>query len=109
MEQIRKAEDRVKSLGGSMGQTAEDKSNREKFEELIAKERDLNNFMEGFPSRKAAKMTVRMGGQKHCVHGMAWHGTRPLLKPPHLHGVSACAGQSRACGKGGNLLPQPHM
>lgn len=29
---------------------------REKFEELVAKERDLNNFMDSFPSRRAAKL-----------------------------------------------------
>lgn len=51
-------EERVKNLGGATAgaAAAEEKANREKFEELLAKERDLNNFMDGFPSRKAAKM-----------------------------------------------------
>nr|AAO92260.1 intraflagellar transport protein component IFT74/72 [Chlamydomonas reinhardtii] len=57
-DQIKKMEERVKSLGGatSGAVAAEEKANREKFEELLAKERHLNNFMDGFPSRKAAKM-----------------------------------------------------
>lgn len=29
---------------------------REKFQELVAKEQDLSNFMDGFPGRKAAKI-----------------------------------------------------
>ena len=28
---------------------------REKYDELVAKERDLNNFMDSFPSRRAEK------------------------------------------------------
>ena len=48
---------RVKALGGvgAGAVAAEEKANREKFEELLAKERDLNNFMDGFPSRKSTK------------------------------------------------------
>eukprot|EP00798_Chlamydomonas_sp_ICE-L_P011195 gene11195-18812_t len=35
---------------------SEEASKREKYEELVTKERDLTNFMDSFPSRKATKL-----------------------------------------------------
>ncbi|GLI70068.1 hypothetical protein VaNZ11_014839 [Volvox africanus] len=68
-DQIKKMEERVKSMGGatSGAAAAEEKANREKFEELLAKERDLNNFMDGFPSRKAAKMQEKQSKEDGIV------------------------------------------
>lgn len=40
---------------------------REKFQELIVKERDLSNFMDGFPSRKAAKVDEMRARQDAIV------------------------------------------
>ncbi|KAG2495583.1 hypothetical protein HYH03_006183 [Edaphochlamys debaryana] len=66
---IKKAEERVKALGGatSGAAAAEEKANREKFEELLAKERDLNNFMDGFPSRKDAKLKEKQSKEDGIV------------------------------------------
>ncbi|GIL44084.1 hypothetical protein Vafri_1639 [Volvox africanus] len=68
-DQIKKMEERVKAMGGatSGAAAAEEKANREKFEELLAKERDLNNFMDGFPSRKAAKMQEKQSKEDGIV------------------------------------------
>jgi len=40
---------------------------REKFQELVAKERDLSNFMDSFPSRKAAKLDEMRAKQDAIV------------------------------------------
>ncbi len=51
---------------------------REKFEELVAKERDLNNFMDSFPSRKAAKAEEQRAKQVGATtaHTYAVHWAR---------------------------------
>lgn len=85
-------EERVKSLGGatSGAAAAEEKANREKFEELLAKERDLNNFMDGFPSRKAAKMQVRRR-RRVCGRGVWERVLRGLLGSLCMSGCVRCA------------------
>lgn len=40
---------------------------REKYEELVAKERDLNNFMDSFPSRRASKLDEARSKQDAIV------------------------------------------
>ncbi len=42
-------------------------SRSEKFEELVAKERDLTNFMDSFPSRRAAKLEEMRAKQDAIV------------------------------------------
>ncbi|KAJ9521037.1 hypothetical protein QJQ45_022755, partial [Haematococcus lacustris] len=42
-------------------------NNREKFEELVAKERDLTNFMDSFPSRRADKLAELRSKQDAIV------------------------------------------
>lgn len=57
-DQIKKLEQRVVQVQGNTPavNAAEEAQKREKYEELVAKERDLTNFMDSFPSRKAAKL-----------------------------------------------------
>ena len=40
---------------------------REKYDELVAKERDLNNFMDSFPSRRASKLDESRSRQDAIV------------------------------------------
>ncbi|KAG1670889.1 hypothetical protein FOA52_000391 [Chlamydomonas sp. UWO 241] len=58
-EAIKKMDARVQGatgVGAPQINAAEEAARREKYEELVAKERDLNNFMDSFPSRRADKM-----------------------------------------------------
>jgi len=68
-EQIKKMEARITSMQGQSPavNAAEEAAKREKFEELVAKERDLTNFMDSFPSRRAAKMDEMRAKQDAIV------------------------------------------
>jgi len=68
-EGIRRMETRISTLSGNSPQinAQEEAAKREKFEELVAKERDLTNFMESFPSRRAAKMDEARATQDAIV------------------------------------------
>lgn len=57
-EAVRRLEGRIGAVQGgasSAANQAGEASKREKFDELVAKERELNTFVDSFPSRKAAK------------------------------------------------------
>eukprot|EP00200_Dunaliella_tertiolecta_P010673 CAMPEP_0202381376 /NCGR_PEP_ID=MMETSP1127-20130417/35240_1 /ASSEMBLY_ACC=CAM_ASM_000462 /TAXON_ID=3047 /ORGANISM="Dunaliella tertiolecta, Strain CCMP1320" /LENGTH=623 /DNA_ID=CAMNT_0048980319 /DNA_START=178 /DNA_END=2049 /DNA_ORIENTATION=+ len=66
---IKRTEARLHSLAGNgpAVNAAEEAAKREKFQELVAKERDLSNFMDGFPSRKAAKVEEMRAKQDAIV------------------------------------------
>ncbi|KAF5830861.1 hypothetical protein DUNSADRAFT_13941 [Dunaliella salina] len=66
---IKRTEARLHSLAGNgpAVNAAEEAAKREKFQELVAKERDLSNFMDGFPSRKAAKVEEMRAKQDTIV------------------------------------------
>lgn len=68
-EQIKKMEQRLGTMGGgaTAASAADEASKREKFEELVAKERDLNNFLDSFPSRKAAKTAEKQQKEDSIV------------------------------------------
>lgn len=57
-EQVKRLEGRVNSTAapGAAAPAADDASRREKYEELVTKERELNAFLDSFPSKRAAKM-----------------------------------------------------
>lgn len=67
-EQIKKMEGRIGNMGGANpANLADEASKREKFEELVAKERDLNNFLDSFPSRKASKLGEKQAKEDAIV------------------------------------------
>jgi len=69
-DQIKKMEARVgaaQGAGGPQFNAAEEAARREKYDELVAKERDLNNFMDSFPSRRAAKLEEASAKQDAIV------------------------------------------
>ncbi|GAX82423.1 hypothetical protein CEUSTIGMA_g9851.t1 [Chlamydomonas eustigma] len=67
---IKKNDARISSMQGGNGvqlNAAEEAAKREKFDELVAKERDLNNFMDSFPSRRAEKLKETQDKQDAIV------------------------------------------
>ncbi|MEW5313546.1 MAG: hypothetical protein WDW38_005106 [Sanguina aurantia] len=67
-EQVKRMEARL-SAAGPQGSTnaAEEASRREKFDELLVKERVINDFMDVFPSSKAVKVTERQSKEDAVV------------------------------------------
>ncbi|KAL6756806.1 intraflagellar transport protein IFT-71/74 [Haematococcus lacustris] len=68
-EQIKRMEARISAMSGNSPavNAAEEATKREKFEELVAKERDLTNFMDSFPSRRADKLAELRSKQDAIV------------------------------------------
>eukprot|EP00197_Chlamydomonas_leiostraca_P011457 CAMPEP_0202869542 /NCGR_PEP_ID=MMETSP1391-20130828/12512_1 /ASSEMBLY_ACC=CAM_ASM_000867 /TAXON_ID=1034604 /ORGANISM="Chlamydomonas leiostraca, Strain SAG 11-49" /LENGTH=623 /DNA_ID=CAMNT_0049549875 /DNA_START=192 /DNA_END=2063 /DNA_ORIENTATION=+ len=68
-EQIKRMEARISSMSGNSPaiNAAEEAAKREKYDELVAKERDLTNFMDSFPSRRAAKLDENRNKQDSIV------------------------------------------
>ncbi|GFH26722.1 uncharacterized protein HaLaN_24917 [Haematococcus lacustris] len=62
-------EARISAMSGNSPavNAAEEATKREKFEELVAKERDLTNFMDSFPSRRADKLAELRSKQDAIV------------------------------------------